>query len=131
MTHYESYDSPPYFHHFLAPTNYPIYKVILINQVLVDSILHTNYLTLTPFIAGPIERCKPLMGLRVEVKAVFKKELNKAAVIGGDRSGLRREVYIHGYVENLHALVFTGFFVVFGVDCPIIGIFPFKVILSI
>ena len=43
----ESHDSPPYFQHLLASTCHPIYKVILINQVLVDSILRTNYLTLT------------------------------------------------------------------------------------
>jgi hypothetical protein len=47
MTHCESCDSPPYFQHLLVPTNHPIYKVMLINQVLVDSILRTNYLTLT------------------------------------------------------------------------------------
>jgi hypothetical protein len=43
----ESHDSPPYFQHLLAPTNHLIYKVMLINQVLVDSILRTNYLTPT------------------------------------------------------------------------------------
>jgi hypothetical protein len=50
MTHCESCDSPPYFQHLLVPTNHPIYKVMLINQVLVDSVLRTNYLiiTLTP-----------------------------------------------------------------------------------
>ena len=48
MTHCESCDSPPYFQHLPAPTNHPIYKAMLINQVLVDSILRTNYLTLTP-----------------------------------------------------------------------------------
>jgi hypothetical protein len=47
MTHCESCDSPPYFQHLLAPTNHPIRKAMLINQVLVDSILRTNYLTLT------------------------------------------------------------------------------------
>jgi hypothetical protein len=46
MTHCELYDSPPYFQHLLVLTNHPIYKVMLINQVLVDSILRTNYLTL-------------------------------------------------------------------------------------
>jgi hypothetical protein len=44
MTHYESCDSPPYFQHLLAPTNHPIYKAMLINQILVDSVLRTNYL---------------------------------------------------------------------------------------
>jgi hypothetical protein len=44
MTHCESCDSPPYFQHLLAPTNHPIYKAMLINQVLVDSVLRTNYL---------------------------------------------------------------------------------------
>ena len=44
MTHCESCDSPPYFQHLLAPTNHPICKAMLINQVLVDSILRTNYL---------------------------------------------------------------------------------------
>ena len=44
MTHYKSCDSPPYFQHLLAPTNHPIYKAMLINQVLVDSVLRTNYL---------------------------------------------------------------------------------------
>jgi hypothetical protein len=43
----ESHGSPPYFQHLLAPTSHPIYKVMLINQVLVDSVLRTNYLTLT------------------------------------------------------------------------------------
>jgi hypothetical protein len=47
MIHCESCDSPPYFQHLLAPTNHPIYKVMLINQVLVDSVLRTNYLTIT------------------------------------------------------------------------------------
>jgi hypothetical protein len=42
----ESHDSPPYFQHLLISTSYPIYKTMLINQVLVDSILRTNYLTL-------------------------------------------------------------------------------------
>jgi hypothetical protein len=46
MTYCESCDSPPYFQHLPAPTNYPIYKAMLINQVLIDSILRTNYLTL-------------------------------------------------------------------------------------
>jgi hypothetical protein len=44
MTHCESCDSPPYFQHLLAPTNHLIYKAMLINQVLVDSVLRTNYL---------------------------------------------------------------------------------------
>jgi hypothetical protein len=44
MTHCESCDSPPYFQHLPAPTNYPICKAMLINQVLVDSVLRTNYL---------------------------------------------------------------------------------------
>ena len=44
MTYYESCDSPPYFQHLPAPTNHPIYKAMLINQVLVDSVLRTNYL---------------------------------------------------------------------------------------
>jgi hypothetical protein len=44
MTHCELCDSPPYFQHLLAPTNHPIYKAMLINQVLVDSVLRTNYL---------------------------------------------------------------------------------------
>jgi hypothetical protein len=44
MTHCESCDSPPYFQHLLAPTNHPICKPMLINQVLVDSVLRTNYL---------------------------------------------------------------------------------------
>jgi hypothetical protein len=43
----ESHDSPPYFQHRLVPTSYPICKTMLINQVLVDSVLRTNYLTLT------------------------------------------------------------------------------------
>jgi hypothetical protein len=47
MTHCELYDSPPYFQHLLAPTNHPICKPMLINQVLVDSVLRTNYLTPT------------------------------------------------------------------------------------
>jgi hypothetical protein len=47
MTHCESCDSPPYFQHLPAPTNHPICKAMLINQVLVDYILRTNYLTLT------------------------------------------------------------------------------------
>jgi len=42
----ESHDSPPYFQHLLVPTSYPICKTMLINQVLVDSVLRTNYLTL-------------------------------------------------------------------------------------
>jgi hypothetical protein len=46
MTHCESCDSPPYFQHLPAPTNHPICKAMLINQVLVDSVLHTNYLTI-------------------------------------------------------------------------------------
>jgi hypothetical protein len=46
MTHCESCDSPPYFQHLPAPTNHPICKAMLINQVLVDSVLRTNYLTL-------------------------------------------------------------------------------------
>jgi hypothetical protein len=46
MTHCESCDSPPYFQHLPAPTNHPIYKAMLINQVLVDSVLRTNYLTI-------------------------------------------------------------------------------------
>jgi hypothetical protein len=44
MTHCESCDSPPYFQHLPAPTNHPICKAMLINQVLVDSVLRTNYL---------------------------------------------------------------------------------------
>jgi hypothetical protein len=44
MTHYKLCDSPPYFQHLPAPTNHPIYKAMLINQVLVDSVLRTNYL---------------------------------------------------------------------------------------
>jgi len=44
MTYCELCDSPPYFQHLLAPTNHPIYKEMLINQVLVDSVLRTNYL---------------------------------------------------------------------------------------
>ena len=44
MTHCELYNSPPYFQHLSAPINYPIYKAMLINQVLVDSVLRTNYL---------------------------------------------------------------------------------------
>jgi hypothetical protein len=46
MTHCELCDSPPYFQHLPAPTNHPICKAMLINQVLVDSVLRTNYLTL-------------------------------------------------------------------------------------
>jgi hypothetical protein len=46
MTHCESCNSPPYFQHLPAPTNHPICKAMLINQVLVDSVLRTNYLTL-------------------------------------------------------------------------------------
>ena len=46
MTHCESCDSPPYFQHLPAPTNHPICKAMLINQVLVDSVLRTNYLTI-------------------------------------------------------------------------------------
>jgi hypothetical protein len=42
----ESHDSPPYFQYLLAPTNYLIYNVVLINQVLIDSVLRTNYLML-------------------------------------------------------------------------------------
>ena len=44
MTHCELCDSPLYFQHLPAPTNHPIYKAMLINQVLVDSVLRTNYL---------------------------------------------------------------------------------------
>jgi hypothetical protein len=44
MTHCELYDSPPYFQHLPARTNHPICKAMLINQVLVDFILRTNYL---------------------------------------------------------------------------------------
>jgi hypothetical protein len=44
MTHCESCDSPPYFQYLLVPTNHPICKAMLINQVLVDSVLRTNYL---------------------------------------------------------------------------------------
>jgi hypothetical protein len=44
MTHCESCDSPPYFQHLPAPPNHPICKAMLINQVLVDSVLRTNYL---------------------------------------------------------------------------------------
>jgi hypothetical protein len=44
MAHCESCDSPPYFQHLLVPTNHPICKAMLINQVLVDSVLRTNYL---------------------------------------------------------------------------------------
>jgi hypothetical protein len=44
ITHCESCDSPPYFQHLPAPTNHPICKAMLINQVLVDSVLRTNYL---------------------------------------------------------------------------------------
>jgi hypothetical protein len=44
MTHCESCDSPPYFQHLPAPTNYPICKAMLINQVLIDSVLRTIYL---------------------------------------------------------------------------------------
>jgi hypothetical protein len=50
MTHCESCDSPPYFQHLLAPTNHPICKPMLINQVLIDSVLRTNYLILTKII---------------------------------------------------------------------------------
>jgi hypothetical protein len=34
------------FQHLPAPTNHPICKAVLINQVLVDSVLRTNYLTI-------------------------------------------------------------------------------------
>jgi hypothetical protein len=46
MTHCELCDSPLYFQHLPVLTNHPICKAMLINQVLVDSILRTNYLTL-------------------------------------------------------------------------------------
>jgi hypothetical protein len=42
----ESHNSPLYFQHLLVPISYPICKTMLINQVLVDSVLRTNYLTL-------------------------------------------------------------------------------------
>jgi hypothetical protein len=57
MTHCESCDSPPYFQYPLVPTYHPIYKVMLINQVLVDSILRTNYLILT---ALHLDSCLPI-----------------------------------------------------------------------
>ena len=52
----ESHDSPPYFQHLLVPTSYPICKTMLINQVLVDSVLRTNYLTLL-LTYWPSEKC--------------------------------------------------------------------------
>ena len=61
MTHCESCDSPPYFQHLPAPTNHPICKAMLINQVLVDSVLRTNYLIiiLTPLLQHPTEPLPP------------------------------------------------------------------------
>ena len=61
MTHCESCDSPPYFQHLLAPTNHPIYKAMLINQVLVDSILRTNYLTIILTLCRSEESCMYLI----------------------------------------------------------------------
>jgi hypothetical protein len=63
MTHCESCDSPPYFQHLLAPTNHPICKAMLINQVLVDSVLRTNYLMiiLTCILLGLFNRGYQLM----------------------------------------------------------------------
>jgi hypothetical protein len=52
MTHRESCDSPPYFQHLPAPTNHLICKAMLINQILVDFILRTNYLTIILTLIG-------------------------------------------------------------------------------
>ena len=58
----ESHDSPPYFQHLLVPTSYPICKTMLINQVLVDSVLRTNYLTLTVCAIPKEKTCEAIGG---------------------------------------------------------------------